>query len=195
MRLFILPCLIVVLSACVTTPLQPPQQDIDRSEYLLQLVEWDAHMTVVAMTAHEKLKARLHWQQTARGYTIKLRDFIGRTVAIIESDASGVVARTSKGQRYQGTDADALLVNLTGLQLPINGLKYWLQGLADPQQSLEVITESENQLPQMIQQAGWTIHYPSYQYDEKVPMAKNIILDHQDIHLQVKIARWSLNRE
>jgi outer membrane lipoprotein LolB len=192
MRLFTIPLLIIVLSACATTQFQSPQPDIDRGEFLLQLAQWDAHMTVVAMTAQQKLKARLHWRQTPQGYTIKLRDFIGRTVAVIESDASGVMARTSNGQRYQGADADGLLADLTGLKLPINGLKYWLQSLADPQQRLELITESKNQLPQMIQQAGWTIHYGSYQYDEKVPMAKNISLDHEDIHLQVKIARWSL---
>lgn len=195
MRFFMILVLTIVLSACATTQVQPPQQAIDRSEYLMQLTGWDAHMTVVAMTAQEKLKARLHWQQTSQGYTIKLRDFIGRTVAVIESDEFGVVARTSKGQQYQGADADGLLADLTGLKLPINGLKYWLQGLADPQQKLLRITESENQLPQMIEQAGWTIHYASYQYDERVPMAKNINLDHEDIHLQVKIVRWSLDRD
>ena len=195
MRLIIIASMALVLSACAALQIQPPQRDIDRSDYLLQRMKWDAHMTVLAMTAQEKLKARLHWQQTEQGFTIKLRDFIGRTVAVVEGDAQGVVARTSKGQRYQGTDADSLLADLTGLKLPINGLKYWLQGLADPDQTLTQRTDDENQLPLMIQQSGWTIHYASYQYDEKVPMAKNITLDHQDIHLQLKIASWSLESE
>ena len=195
-RLAIILALVALLGACVTPPVKTTeQQNQTRSEYLLQRMTWTAQMSLLAMTPQEKLKARLQWQHSPAQYSIKLRDFIGRTVAIVEGDAHKVTAKTSKGQQYEHIDADHLLAELTGLNLPINGLKYWLQALADPNHQVDRLVMNEQGLPKIIQQAGWTIHYSAYQEIGLVAMASYITLDHDDIHLQLKISQWQLTND
>ena len=149
-------------------------------------------MSLLAVTAQEKFKARLQWQHAPDQYTIKMRDFIGRTVAVVEGKSEKVVAKTSTGHRYENIDADHLLAELTGLHVPVNGLKFWLLGLPDPQHSLELYQTGRQGLPQIIKQAGWTIHYQDYENVGLIAMPNSILLDQADINLRLKISRWQL---
>lgn len=192
LRLITAVLVLALLSGCATTPQpsSPPHQA--RSDYLRAHMTWTVAMSLVAVTPHEKFKARVQWQHMPQHYTIKMRDFIGRTVAVVEGKPDLVVAKTSKGQRYQNVDADHLLAELTGLDLPVNGLKYWLLGLVDPHLSHEVYQTGAQGLPQVIKQAGWTIRYQAYENVGPVAMANTIMLDQDDISLRVKISRWQL---
>ena len=192
LRLITALLVLALLGGCATTPPPASPSNQARSAYLLEHMTWTASMSLLAVTPQEKFKARLQWQHSPQHYTIKMRDFIGRTVAVVEGKPDQVVAKTSKGQRYQNIDADHLLAQLTGLDLPVNGLKYWLLGLVDPQLSLDLYQTGPQGLPQVIKQAGWTIHYQAYDKVGPVAMANTIMLDQDDINLRLKISRWQL---
>ena len=109
---------------------------VDWSTHLKQmqtLAEWQAQMIIYGQDRTEKFKLRLLWKQQGDRYQIKIKDFIGRTVAVLEGVPGQVSLKTSKGQHYQGENADQLLEELLDLPIHISGMRYWLLGVPAPE--------------------------------------------------------------
>jgi len=188
---------VLFLAACTTTP-QPPLVDDPkhawdaRTDYLYEQENWVAQITLIGDTDQQKFKARAVWEQQSDTYQIKLRDFIGRTIAVIDGTASGVVARTSKGERYQGDDAEALIHELFAINIPVTGMRYWLQGVPLPNEIIDDIVLDDSGLTKSLNQQGWAISYLDYVQNEPYQMPAQVLLEFENITLTVKISQWTL---
>ena len=189
--------LVVLLSACTTTSQPPPPADDAkhlwnaRTNYLYQQQDWTAQITLVGNSHQQKFKTRVIWKQQSDTYQIKLRDFIGRTVAIIDGTPSAVVAKTSKGERYQGDDAEALINELFAINIPVTGMRYWLQGVPLPDETIDHLELDDHGLAKSLHQQGWEISYPYYLHNEPYKMPSQVILEFENIKLTVKITQWT----
>lgn len=187
---------VLYLTACVTTP-PPPADDAQqqwnaRTAYLYGLGVWTAHIALIGNSDQQKFKIRVEWKQQADHYQIKLRDFIGRTIAIIDGTPSSVVAKTSKGQRYEGEDAEALIDELFAINIPVSGMRYWLQGIPVPDEGIDQLTLDDHGLASHIRQQGWHISYPYYLPNNPYKMPSQVILEFENIRLTAKITQWTL---
>ncbi|MFK7795256.1 MAG: lipoprotein insertase outer membrane protein LolB, partial [Gammaproteobacteria bacterium] len=157
----------LLLPACIKVtqplPVEDAKQAWDvRTNYLYEQQDWTAHIALVGNSHQQKFKVRVIWKQQSENYQIKLRDFIGRTIAIIDGTPSGVVAKTSKGERYQGDDAETLINELFAINIPVTGMRYWLQAVPVPVETIDHIELDDNGLAETISQQGWTMSYPQY---------------------------------
>ena len=195
-------CLLLALAclyACGGMPVVAPVENRAeswqlRSEYLYENQHWTAHLSLLAVAQQQKFNTRLEWRQQAERYQITLKDFIGRTLAVIEGAPSVVTVKTARGQRYQGHNAEALINELFGLRLPVGGLRYWLQGLPQPGVELEKLVLSEQGLAEEISQLGWRITYPHYRVDDPFSMPGQVLLKFDDVALNVKVSQWAFAR-
>lgn len=190
---------ICFLSACVTINQTIPVEDIDqswlnRTDYLYENPHWVAKMSLLGVTDEQKFKTKVIWQQKGESYQIKLQDFIGRTVAIIDGSEETVVVKTSKGQRYQGDDAEALIQELFGMHIPVTGLRYWLQGVPQPRSKLDELKLSEEGLAETMQQHGWQMSYPYYVANDPFKMPSQVLLAIDNLSLTVKISQWDFSQ-
>ena len=190
--------LVSLLSACVSVTQVPPAEDVKqiwdaRANYLYQQEDWEAQLSLVGVTDQQKFKTRVVWDQQSDDYQIKLRDFIGRTIAIIDGSPSEVVAKTSKGQRYQGDDAETLINELFAINIPVTGMRYWLQGLPVPSVDVDQLKFNDDGLAHTLNQQGWKISYPYYMSNQPYKMPSQVLLEFEDIKLTVKISQWKLS--
>ena len=188
---------VLQLPACITISQLPPVEDAKqvwdaRTSYLYGQQDWTAHIALVGNKHQEKFKVRVIWKQQSEDYQIKLRDFIGRTIAIIDGTPSGVVAKTSMGERYQGDDAEALINQLFTINIPVTGMRYWLQGVPMPNETIDRIELDDNGLAKHLSQQGWTISYPQYVQNLPYKMPSQVILQFENIKLTTKISQWIL---
>ena len=195
--IFIIVAVMLVLPACVTVA---PVIDADRvwkarSEFLYQQHFWTAHLALIGVNHQQKFKTRAVWEQKGDRYTIKLRDFIGRTIAVIEGSPEGVQAKTSKGQHYQGDSAEQLIKQLFDLHIPVSGMRYWLLGVPKPNIQVGQLSLNEEGLVEEMQQQGWAMSYPYYLHNDPFKMPSQILLGYEDIDLTVKVSQWTLNSE
>ena len=191
--------MVFVLSSCITVNQTIPVDDIDkfwldRADYLYENPHWTAKMSLLGVTDEQKFKTKVIWQQKADHYQIKLQDFIGRTVAIIDGSSESVVVKTSKGQQYTGDDAETLIKELFGMHIPVSGLRYWLQGLPQPKSKLDELKLSEEGLAETIRQHGWKMSYPNYIANDPFKMPSQVLLAIENITLTVKINQWDLSQ-
>ncbi len=188
---------VLMLSACISISQLPPAEDAKqvwdaRANYLYALDDWTAQIVLVGNNHQQKFKTRVDWQQQSENYQIKLRDFIGRTIAIIDGSPSGVVAKTSNGQRYQGDDAEALINELFAINIPVAGMRYWLQGVPMPNETIDQLALDDNGLAKTLSQQDWKISYPHYLQNDPYKMPSQVILEFENISLTVKISQWTL---
>ena len=196
-------CLIVfVFLALASCSQQPSVVTVDdpaavwkaHATYLYNLNVWQSDMVVLGVTSKEKFKTRLNWEQNQTDYTIKLRDFIGRTVALINGSANQVSVKTSKGETYQGDTAEQLLDEVTGMRIPLEGLNYWLRGIPEPGVELDAFTLGEDGAAKSISQNGWRMSYPLYKTYGDIKLPQKVLLEYDDLNLTVNISRWDLIR-
>lgn len=195
---YLLILVVLALAACTTTaPKIEPAVNADlawekRKSFLYQHPEWVAHLSLVGVTEQEKFKTRIIWEQQRDGYQIKLRDFIGRTVALIEGSSDKVVVKTSKGERYEDQNAETLIYGLFGLRIPVAGMRYWLRGVPQPNAEYIDLLLRADGLAQNMRQSGWQLSYQNYADQEPVSLPTRAVFEYEDLALTVNVARWEL---
>ena len=194
---FLVALLVLMLGACASKPNLIPTEALDhqqwqaRTQQLLAQESWEAHFSLVGNKDQQKFKTRVIWQQINQDqYEIRLKDFIGRTVAIIEGSSEQVVVKTSKGKRYEGSNADEIIRDTVGLRIPVEGMRYWLRAIPEPSQAYEIMSVNNKGLVASAKQSGWKLEYPNYQSHELVQLPTNAVLQFNDIVLTIKVSRW-----
>ncbi len=190
----------MTLAGCVTVTPVITKQDAEqiwqaRSNYLYQQTHWTAHLTLIGVTAEQKFKTRAIWEQKGDYYTIKLRDFIGRTVAIIDGSPEQVSAKTSKGEQFKGDSSEQLIKQLFDIQIPVAGMRYWLLGLPKPNVEVKQLALNDQGLAELVSQQGWAMNYPYYLEYDPLKMPSQVLFAYDDIDLTVKVSQWVFNTE
>ncbi|MEM8845100.1 MAG: lipoprotein insertase outer membrane protein LolB [Pseudomonadota bacterium] len=197
MKISLIVALILILAGCAQAPKTIPVENPEQvwrlhATYLYNHHVWQASMSVIGATSEEKFKTRLNWNQKKDSYEIRLRDFIGRTVAVIDGSEDQVSAKTSKGKTYQGESAEELLDKVAGLRIPLEGMRYWLRGLPEPGDELESFVLGDQGVPESIEQNGWQMSYPTYHTYGDLMLPKQVLLTYDDLKLTVNINDWDI---
>ena len=192
--------LLLLVSACATTPSPQPKLPIDAPEIVWQthlkqmqaLAEWQATLVIYGQDRGQKFKLRLLWVQQGERYQIKIKDFMGRTVAVLEGRPGDVSLKTSKGQHYRGDNADQLIEELLNLPIHISGMRYWLLGVPAPESSYQLLQLSADGLAVEIEQQGWRLNYMAYEQQLGQSLPRQAEFSIGDVSLRAKISQWQL---
>ena len=200
-RLSFLFVLVIALNACVTVQEHtlPPDSEIGKQAAweihrvnLEALHVWSLKGRVAGKSNNEGFRAGVRWRQQQQTFDIDLHGPLGRKVAVINGEEGDVQLTTSKGKSYSAVDPEDLMQDLFGYSLPVNGLRYWMRGIPDPQQkyaSLEI--DDQGRLKQL-NQAGWLIDYNRY-HDGEPAMPAFIKITNQVLDANIVIDHWKLN--
>lgn len=106
------------------------------------------------------LSASLYWQQGASGYSLRIAGPFGAGAVQLDADGPQVRVR-ARGQEFYTQDAEGLLLQTTGVRVPLALLRYWILGVPAPQVPANFSLSPAGQLA-TLSQGGWQIDYPSY---------------------------------
>lgn len=192
--------LFFLLAGCAVKPKPEPSVVVPdllawqtRNAALYLQDEWAAHFSLIGENEQQKFKTRVIWTQTQDNYQIKLKDFIGRTVAIIDGSLQGVKVKTSKGQHYQGSDANELIQNLFGVEIPVEGMRYWLRAVPLPDQEHQLLAVNSEHLAEQMTQSGWQLNYDNYEQYHAASLPQHINMQFEQLILTIKVSRWELH--
>ena len=108
----------------------------------------------------KRQSAGLHWKHLARSDEILLLTPLGQTAARVYRDDTK--ATLDDGSRhYQDADAEALMQQVLGWHLPLNGLHYWVLGKADPDGAAQIERAANGQIS-VLRQDGWEVRFLRY---------------------------------
>lgn len=133
---------------------------------------------------------QLSWVQHAAQSYIKVRGPLGIGALEIVGNAEQVSLKDKHGTRTV-VNPDAVLRESYGLPLPIDYLRWWMLGIAAPDESAGYQFDSSGNAAE-IHQAGWQVSLSSYQpYDCGVVLPRKMTLRQADNKLKVVIKTWT----
>ncbi len=187
------------LSACASffVPDKPayvltPQQITaltERRTVLATLPGWDLAGRIAVRKGDEIWTGQLIWQEQAGRYLVQFNAPTGQGALRLSGGPEGVELRLADGGRVQADDADSLIREQTGWQLPLNGMRQWILGLPT-QAPIDGLDLDEQGRPLFLEQSGWTVQYKRYTQDV-LNLPTKIDLQNQEISIRLVIHRWT----
>lgn len=133
---------------------------------------------------------QLNWVQHATESFIKVRGPLGIGALELVGNAEQVSLKDKHGVRTV-TNPEAVLREDYGLPLPIDYLRWWMLGIAAPNENAGYQFDSNGNAAE-IHQAGWRVALSSYQpYSCEVVLPRKLTLESGDHKLKVVIKEWT----
>ena len=107
---------------------------------------------------------RFVWTANADALELSLLDPFGQTIALVRSDATRSSITFRDGRRIDGDTPEALTERALGWTVPLRGLRYWLNGRADPSRPSSTLPDGR------LRQDDWAIRFqPGTNDDASLP--------------------------
>ena len=186
-RLFLLA--LALTGACTTTLPLPSGTRTYRSD-----VRLGGRLSVSYRAAGkpESLQGKFLWVQRGEQIDIELLTPLGQTIARIAIAPGRARIEQSGGEVREAASIDQLTEQTLGWTLPVNGLRYWLQGfMRDAHGQLASVAPDQSRT---LRDDGWKLRYVSWQADGSTAMPKRIDFTRDttqsELALRVVIDRW-----
>ena len=120
----------------------------------------------------QALQGKFHWAQQPERTAIELYSPLGQTIARIAISPGRARLEQSGGEVREAASIAALTEETLGWPLPVDGLRYWLQGFAlDADQRLRAVPAGETTT---LRSDGWRVSYMSWQDGGGIAVPKRI---------------------
>lgn len=197
MRIPFLLLLSTLLIGCSTTAvrLNEAERQAAWRSHLAKLStnrSWSLRGRVALHTEDRGWQASLRWVKSKSGQRIQLSGPFGGGVVTLQQNEDGVVLRDSRGNEYMDRDTERLLQRVTGWQLPVNGLQYWVRGRTIPGKDAEVELDNQGRLKRL-RQNRWDIRYLAYARYAQLQLPRRIFMsrpmnDGSGLSLEIRLA-------
>lgn len=193
---------LVVVNLLFLTACAPPRPAAEAPVNETMPVEKRAEKTATvssfviqgAMAAKNKSKswtASVNWKQQGPGqYQIRLFGPLGGGTVMIEK-SGGVITYKDGPKTVTSNSADKLLLQETGVQLPVQNLYYWVRGLPAPGGVQSTKYDKYNHL-KTLSQSGYTVNYLSYTSKGNIDLPSKIQLTGHGLFMKLVIKSWSV---
>ena len=132
--------------------------------------------------------AGLHWTHQSASDEILLFAPLGQTAARVYRDAQHATLNDG-GKRYQDVDAEALMRQVLGWYLPLNGLHLWVLGMADSGNDTQIERDDRGRIL-VLHQQGWVVRFLRYVDDKPGSLPTRLQLTRDDLLVQLIIDDW-----
>lgn len=140
----------------------------------------------------QSLQGKFLWQQQGDQTDITLYSPLGQTIATITITPGRAVMVQSDGEKRHASDVSALTAQALGWPMPVDGLRYWLQGFIPTQ---EGALQTVSAVTPGFRSDGWQVRYVSWQRSARIQYPKRIDLERAtaeagDIAIRIVIDEW-----
>ncbi len=174
-----------MLVGCAASPVS----EIRQSPTATDIGSWQFTGRVSLTQAEQGWHARLSWQQQADRFQLKISGPLGQEAFRLTGNVAGVLLVDADGKRIRADDAEGLLLQATGWELPVSGLRYWVRGLPVPGVYASERRDLQGRL-QALEQSGWAISYSRYHSIEGVGWPAKLRLARDDVTVKLVIDAW-----
>lgn len=172
--------LCLLLSACSTMPDYPSAPENS----------WRLKGKLGVSGPQGSESALLDWLDCGARWQIRLLGPLGTTGALMEGGENEAVWLKLSGRDPVTAPSVDDLAAALGWPMPVSGLRYWVQGRADPSNEVAGRTNDSEGRPISLQQNGWSIRFD--RYDDSEPQRPGRIrLQRGDLRATVLGREWS----
>ncbi len=153
---------------------------------------WNLKGRVAVKNEKESGTVTLFWNQSPANYELRFVAPLGQGTYILNGSAEGVVMKAPKDITIKADTAEELLREGLGWDVYLNGLKYWVRGLPEPEiQYGELLLDEQGRLTNM-EQSGFNISVSRYTEQDGVSLPEKLTIKSDNIQLKVIIQSWEI---
>ncbi len=198
--------LCLLLAGCAGAPPAPvPEPDLSpEKNWRLRQIQLDAVQSwrlsarmIVSDNDENAWQLDVNWRQQAERYDIHISGPLGMGKVHLQGGEDGVFLYDSEGAAYYAQEPEHLLLEHTGVFMPVTSLYYWVRGLPDP--GIDAV-----QIPQLdawgrlthLRQNGWSVDMKRYvQVDNLQLPDKLFIHNQQNIEVRMVMDKWEIKTD
>ena len=170
---------------------EPASEKIIPKGQASQATSWEISGAMAARNKNKGWTATVNWvQQGPHHYQIRLFGPLGGGTVMVERN-DGVVTYVDGPKKATSHNADKLLLQQTGIMLPVQNLYYWVRGLPAPGAVGSAHYDQSNHL-MFLSQAGYTIHYSGYTSVGHLDLPSKIHLQGHGVLVKLIIKHWKV---
>lgn len=139
-----------LLTACSLNPVKTTEP----------LGHWSFSAKMAVRNATEASSFNVNWQQADANYTIELSGPLGQGAVTVTGEPGRVVLQQGDEQ-WESYSLNALVFEVTQMDLPLEHLSYWVRALPDPTAPYRLERNPANQISS-ISQSGWDVEITDY---------------------------------
>lgn len=184
---------LLILPGCSTKPIKPAVQPDAQQQAvtLAKMTNWKLRARIGLRSKQKSGTATMIWDETSAKRSLRLLGPLGGGVILLQQDASGVSIQDSNKKIYRGTEAGELIYQVTGWQIPVTGLRWWLLGLTEPGSDAIPVYDDKQRLLHVVQD-GWEISMSNYSQFDNYELPGSLLIKtttdkNSERYLRVKI--------
>ena len=162
-------CILPFVSACVTLTDQTTAEKSVKTiftesvakDQIVPAADFNILGRISIQDQNQRFSGSFRWQHLTGSDEILLFTPLGQAVAEVAKGDDGVRLITSKLEAFYANDVESLTEEVLGWRLPLDGLRYWIQGTHSPATVAQKDLDNKDQVI-AIRQDGWKIHYSNY---------------------------------
>jgi outer membrane lipoprotein LolB len=157
--------LVLFFTGCSLAPIQPVENPElawqERETRLRQIAAWDIQGRLLLRSGKEGGQMSLHWRREGENDVIDLSGPLGKRLLRLSQNPSGAELRDAEQKIFRAENAQALLLDTTGWDVPLAGLHYWILGIPLPGVPERHTLDERGRLKNL-SQSGWDIRFLDY---------------------------------
>lgn len=188
---------LIGLTGCATPP-QGPQTSVNLSaqiEALKAVNIWELKGKMAIRNNEEAVSANVKWQTLVDDYHFRLTNFLGVTLVDMNVTPNLAVLQAD-GEHYQDSDANRLIYQVTGWDIPLEELQNWIKGVPG---KYDTYTLTDKGLlatlnPGCRNCTQWQVVYGDYQQVDNVWLPHKLTLNQRDSDnfIKIQVRSWTL---
>lgn len=173
-------CLTILLTACSLNPVQTTEP----------LGHWSFSGKMAVRNATEASSFNVYWQQADDEYVIELSGPLGQG-AVTVSGEPGQVILTQGDEQRTSYNLNALVYDVTQMDLPLEHLKFWVRGLPDPAVPHSLVRNVDGQISEL-RQSGWDVQITDYFMTESGNQPRKLAFARGENSGKLVIRQWTI---
>ncbi len=195
-RVYIFLLAVSLLSGCA----QSPKIDTGlKSQLWLEhqintsaIQSWNIKGRIAVKNTEQSGTVTLFWNQFLSNYELRLIAPFAQGTYILTGTPTGVVMKGPKDLSLVADNAQQLLREGLGWDVHLNGLRYWVRGLPEPDiKYSELQLDDEGRLVNM-DQSGFNVSVSRYTEQNGIPLPEKLTIKSDNIQLKVIIQTWDI---
>lgn len=196
----LLPLASVLLAACsINKPQQGPGPSTTSPQWqqhqqaVAKITQYQTRGAFAYLSDKQKVYARFNWQQIAADrYRLLLTNPLGSTELQLDAQGSVVQIVDNKGKRYVSNDAEKMISQLTGMDIPLANLRQWMMGL--PGDASDYQLNNNYQLQSLTYSRNgqqWKVNISDYDSKVNPPLPANLELTEGGQRIKLRMDSWT----
>ncbi|WP_299022713.1 lipoprotein insertase outer membrane protein LolB [uncultured Photobacterium sp.] len=182
-----------VLAGCATQPTVVPTVDWQTHQASLQQLNHYQANGKLGYRGKQRFGANLLWRSAPQADHLLLTNFLGKTLLKLDATPLRVTLVSHDGATHRGTNASALIRQLTDINLPVEQMRDWLIGLPTAADTYKLNDDNRvAYLAKQIDDQRWQLDYNDYDTSVTPALPKRMVLSQGSVKITLVINEWQL---